>query len=292
MESQFVNFNSSLPTFNISWNIANRTLPPMRSHAHTNSSKSFNQLILCGLNISKILKVIILDRKQKSPQSGAPPTLAGRKFGNKKAALFAWILLQSIPEETIISPHILEFLEQTLEPIPSKASFSMPTPGLTINNIWKIKQFLEINKKRVIETILGMLKYKLIENVILFERCLGARAVYQTVRTPTETNSGAGEGETEGVSYGQYAYASFPVDVIVHFHTRPSAFRFSCLPASRVECLLHLPSLRMVFSSKRATDDYRGRGLGVIQVRHAAPRRDPGVPARLVPALHHAQAVP
>jgi hypothetical protein len=42
-----------------------------------------------------------------------------RKGGTKKASLFACMTLQSIPEETIISPHILEFLEQTLEPIPS-----------------------------------------------------------------------------------------------------------------------------------------------------------------------------
>lgn len=59
----------------------------------------------------------------------------------------------------------------------------------------------------------------------------------------------------EGASYGQYVYASFPVDVIVHFHMQPSTFRFSCLPASRVECLLQLPSLQIVFSSKRASDE-------------------------------------
>jgi len=46
-----------------------------------------------------------------------------RKSSTKKASLFAWMTLQSIPEETIISPHILEFLEQTLEPIPSKNNF-------------------------------------------------------------------------------------------------------------------------------------------------------------------------
>lgn len=66
------------------------------------------------------------------------------------------------------------------------------------------------------------------------------------------------EGATgEGVyaQYGQYVYASFPVDVIVHFYMQPSTFRFSCLPASRVECLLQLPSLQIVFSSKRATDE-------------------------------------
>ncbi|KAI8428347.1 hypothetical protein MSG28_002533 [Choristoneura fumiferana] len=112
---------------------------------------------------------------------------ASPRKGSKKAALFAWITLQSIPEETVISPHILEFLEQTLEPIPTKASFSAPAP--------------------------------------------------------------------EGASYGQYVYASFPVDVIVQFHMQPSTFRFSCLPASRVECLLQLPSLRIVFSSKRAQEE-------------------------------------
>ena len=31
-----------------------------------------------------------------------------------------------------------------------------------------------------------------------------------------------------------------------------STFRFSCLPVSRVECMLRLPSLDLVFSSKRA----------------------------------------
>ncbi|KAL1138267.1 hypothetical protein AAG570_009956 [Ranatra chinensis] len=48
-------------------------------------------------------------------------TLPGqRRSGTKKASLFAWMTLQSIPEETIISPHILDFLEQTLEPIPTQ----------------------------------------------------------------------------------------------------------------------------------------------------------------------------
>jgi len=43
-----------------------------------------------------------------------------RKTSTKKASLYCWATLQSIPEETIISPHILEFLEQTLAPIPAQ----------------------------------------------------------------------------------------------------------------------------------------------------------------------------
>lgn len=53
-------------------------------------------------------------------------TPSAKKQGIKKASLFAWMTLQSVPEETIISPHILEFLEQTLEPIPAK---TMNTTG-------------------------------------------------------------------------------------------------------------------------------------------------------------------
>lgn len=59
-------------------------------------------------------------------------------------------------------------------------------------------------------------------------------------------------------SMNQYAYASFPVDVIVFFHMQPSTFRFSCLPVSRVECMLQLPSLDIVFSSKRADTEPSG----------------------------------
>lgn len=61
--------------------------------------------------------------------------------------------------------------------------------------------------------------------------------------------------DQDPTNYGNYVYASFPVDVIVYFHMQPSTFRFSCLPVSRVECLLQLPSLDIVFSSKRAEDE-------------------------------------
>ncbi|KAH0953833.1 hypothetical protein HN011_011903 [Eciton burchellii] len=125
-----------------------------------------------------------------------------RKSSTKKASLFAWMTLQSIPEETIISPHILEFLEQTLEPIPSKNNFQ--------SNAQTNAGFLE----------------------------------------NTENTSWAATAASSN-----YVYASFPVDVIVYFHMQPSTFRFSCLPVSRVECMLQLPSLDIIFSSKRAEEE-------------------------------------
>lgn len=115
-----------------------------------------------------------------------------RRLSSKRASLFAWMTLQSIPEETIISPHILEFLEQTLEPIPFKSENADASPNPV--------------------------------NIDLLQE-------------------------------NYVAYASFPVDVIVYFHMQPSTFRFSCLPVSRVECMLQLPSLDIVFSSKRQDDD-------------------------------------
>ncbi|XP_076663219.1 transmembrane protein KIAA1109 homolog tweek isoform X13 [Andrena cerasifolii] len=127
-----------------------------------------------------------------------------KKCSTKKASLFAWMTLQSIPEETIISPHILEFLEQTLEPIPSKAHFHSHAQT----------------------------------NVVF----------------PTENTESTSWAAT-AASSSNYVYASFPVDVIVYFHMQPSTFRFSCLPVSRVECMLQLPSLDLVFSSKRAEEE-------------------------------------
>jgi len=57
------------------------------------------------------------------------------------------------------------------------------------------------------------------------------------------------------VSSSNYAYASFPVDVVVYIRIQPSFIRFTCLPVSRVECLLRLPSVDVVFSSTKADLD-------------------------------------
>lgn len=134
----------------------------------------------------------------------SPPQL--RRPSNKKAILFAWITLQSIPQETIISPHILDFLEKTLEPIPSSS----------------------VQAKDVFPS--------------------SGHAMF------------AMDGESPwgpNMTTGNYVYASFPVDVMVYFHMEPSTFRFSCLPVSRVECMLQLPSLDIVFSSKRAEEEFQ-----------------------------------
>ncbi|XP_055643314.1 bridge-like lipid transfer protein family member 1 isoform X2 [Toxorhynchites rutilus septentrionalis] len=157
-----------------------------------------------GLDVKLQYQSKIIDEGVSPRLSTNDPFGVTRKHGLKRATLFAWMTLQSIPEETIISPHILEFLEQTLEPIPSKI-ISVPSNPVNL-------QMLENN----------------------------------------------------------YAvYASFPVDVVVYFHMQPSTFRFSCLPVSRVECMLQLPSLDIIFSSNRQEEDSTSIGVGEGEAKSA-----------------------
>ncbi|KAB1282162.1 Transmembrane protein [Camelus dromedarius] len=125
--------------------------------------------------------------------------------GVKTAKLYAWVALQSLPEEMVISPCLLDFLEKALETIPI-------TP-------------IERNYTTVSSQD---------EDMGHFE-----------IPDPME------ESTTSLVSSSTSAYSSFPVDVVVYVRVQPSQIKFSCLPVSRVECMLKLPSLDLVFSSNR-----------------------------------------
>uniref|UniRef100_A0A182JTV4 Bridge-like lipid transfer protein family member 1 C-terminal domain-containing protein n=1 Tax=Anopheles christyi TaxID=43041 RepID=A0A182JTV4_9DIPT len=153
--------------------------------------------------------------------STADPFGVSRKLASKRATLFAWMTLQSIPEETIISPHILEFMEQTLEPIPSTKGTG-GTSGMGGGS--------------------------------------SGGASGANGSGVTAASGGPSNPVNLQMLEHNYAavYASFPVDVVVYFHMQPSTFRFSCLPVSRVECMLQLPSLDIIFSSNRQDDDTSG----------------------------------
>ncbi|CAI9617533.1 unnamed protein product, partial [Staurois parvus] len=126
--------------------------------------------------------------------------------GVKTAKLYAWVALQSLPEEMVISPNLLDFLEKALETIPI-------TP-------------IERNYAAVSAQD---------EDIGQFD-----------LQDPLE------ESTTSLVSSSTSAYSSFPVDVVVYVRVQPSQIKFSCLPVSRVECMLKLPSLDLVFSSNRS----------------------------------------
>uniref|UniRef100_A0A8C8FWJ0 Bridge-like lipid transfer protein family member 1 C-terminal domain-containing protein n=1 Tax=Oncorhynchus tshawytscha TaxID=74940 RepID=A0A8C8FWJ0_ONCTS len=124
--------------------------------------------------------------------------------GVKTAKLYAWVALQTLPEEMVISPCLLDFLEKALETIPIT----------TVE-----RNYTAVNSQE--------------EDIGQFEPV-----------DPLE------ESTTSLVS-STSAYSSFPVDVVVYVRVQPSQIRFSCLPMSRVECMLKLPSLDLVFSSNR-----------------------------------------
>uniref|UniRef100_A0A670IR01 Bridge-like lipid transfer protein family member 1 n=1 Tax=Podarcis muralis TaxID=64176 RepID=A0A670IR01_PODMU len=125
--------------------------------------------------------------------------------GVKTAKLYAWVALQSLPEEMVISPCLLDFLEKALETIPI-------TP-------------IERNYAAVTSQDEDMGQFDM--------------------QDPLE------ESTASLVSSSTSAYSSFPVDVVVYVRVQPSQIKFSCLPVSRVECMLKLPSLDLVFSSNR-----------------------------------------
>ncbi|KAH0511099.1 hypothetical protein LTLLF_152015 [Microtus ochrogaster] len=147
------------------------------------------------------------------PQPPPIPSAKGKSSGGVKTAkLYAWVALQSLPEEMVISPCLLDFLEKALETIPI-------TP-------------IERNYTAVSSQD---------EDMGHFE-----------IPDPME------ESTTSLVSSSTSAYSSFPVDVVVYVRVQPSQIKFSCLPVSRVECMLKLPSLDLVFSSNRGELDTLG----------------------------------
>ncbi|KAG8134646.1 hypothetical protein E2320_007756 [Naja naja] len=147
--------------------------------------------------------------KAKTLLTPQPPPIPSAKSkgtgGVKTAKLYAWVALQSLPEEMVISPCLLDFLEKALETIPI-------TP-------------IERNYTAISSQD---------EDIGQFD-----------MQDPLE------ESTASLVSSSTSAYSSFPVDVVVYVRVQPSQIKFSCLPVSRVECMLKLPSLDLVFSSNR-----------------------------------------
>uniref|UniRef100_A0A3B3YWT1 Bridge-like lipid transfer protein family member 1 C-terminal domain-containing protein n=1 Tax=Poecilia mexicana TaxID=48701 RepID=A0A3B3YWT1_9TELE len=160
---------------------------------------------------SKTLKT---DSPNASRGSSLPRTLSKESklyakgkgvSGVKTAKLYAWVALQTLPEEMVISPCLLDFLEKALETIPI-------TP---------------------------------------VDRSYAATATQEEDMGQFDPVDPLEESTTSLVSSSTSAYSSFPVDVVVYVRVQPSQIRFSCLPMSRVECMLKLPSLDLVFSSNR-----------------------------------------
>ncbi|XP_016400966.1 bridge-like lipid transfer protein family member 1 isoform X2 [Sinocyclocheilus rhinocerous] len=173
--------------------------------------------------------------------SPPPPPLPSAKgkasVGVKMAKLYAWVALQTLPEEMVISPCLLDFLEKALETIPI-------TPV--------DRNYTTLNVPE--------------EDVGHFDSV-----------EPLE------ESQVSLVSSATSSYSSFPVDVVVYVRVQPSQIRFSCLPMSRVECMLKLPSLDLVFSSNRGE---------LEPTATTFPSEGPHTPSSTPPSVHNANRVP
>ncbi|KAL8597089.1 hypothetical protein ACOMHN_008162 [Nucella lapillus] len=137
-----------------------------------------------------------LDSGEVTQLTGALP-----KKAVKKANLYAWLSLQTLPEEMIISPCLLDFLEQALEPLPiSPSTQHKKATAMDMGSVLHLNMDLDASQ--------------------------------------------ASLGLPMGGTF-------FPVDVVVSIKVEPSSIRFNCQPISRVECLLQVPSLELVFSTKK-----------------------------------------
>ncbi|XP_050415172.1 bridge-like lipid transfer protein family member 1 [Patella vulgata] len=132
------------------------------------------------------------------PTDNTNPQPGSKRGTMKRANLYAWLSLNTLPEEMIISPCLLDFLEQALEPLP----ISQPTAHKKVD---------------VMGSVLNM----------------ELDASHGSLTSPV-------------------GLASFPVDVVVFIRVERSMIRFNCIPISRVECVLNVPSLELVFSTKKA----------------------------------------
>ncbi|XP_014897189.1 bridge-like lipid transfer protein family member 1 [Poecilia latipinna] len=171
--------------------------------------------------------------KTNSLLAPPPPPVAAAKGkgigGVKTAKLYAWVALQTLPEEMVISPCLLDFLEKALETIPI-------TP---------------------------------------VDRSYAATATQEEDMGQFDPVDPLEESTTSLVSSSTSAYSSFPVDVVVYVRVQPSQIRFSCLPMSRVECMLKLPSLDLVFSSNRGELE-TATGTNPMDGPHAPSSTPPG----------------
>ncbi|CAH8479704.1 unnamed protein product [Schistosoma rodhaini] len=107
----------------------------------------------------------------------------------KQADLYISCFLQKLPNELIVQPALLDFLEQAIENLPFISDWNSEVDSVSSDS----------------------------GNEIFFEK--------------------------------------FPVHAIVHLHIQPFTIRFLCLPTSRMQCLMVLPFLDAVFSTKRDDPD-------------------------------------
>jgi len=164
-----------------------------------------------------------------------------------------------------ISPALLDFIEQTLEPFDMiKTSFENAS-----NKASPVHPPFQNN----INTTTGATRTSLhpANNNTFFLKNYDnpSQSSAQIPSKSGETKEGKElQKQAESPSY-------FPVEVVVFVSMLPSCIRFTCLPQSTMECLLKLPTLELVFSTYKIDSHmqeklygklYEGLGYGDTRV--------------------------
>ncbi len=189
---------------------------------------------------------------------------------SKKANLYAMIKLESFVMPTFthnlmskdimssrdmcISPALLDFLEQTLEPFDNimqsqfEPNSNVNTPIYNLNNNNNNINNTGLNKSYFASPQQQQKQQRtndFNENKVNFRN---------NASNESQLNEPASSFGKEVVSKNQKTNQEttasyFPVEVVVFVNMLPSSIRFTCLPQSTMECLLKLPTLEMVFST-------------------------------------------
>ena len=144
-------------------------------------------------------------------------------------------------QEMLISPTLLDFLEQALEPIPMEQLLASQNRSCESGLLFIQCPFYIVRAPCVVY----------MKMYLLF--------VYHTA-DDLGLNRTAADPETidldeSGASLGGGQYGALPIDIVVYLHIQPSVIRLTCLPVSRVQCLIKIPAVDVVFSTKRADAD-------------------------------------
>uniref|UniRef100_A0A915K7L7 Fragile site-associated protein C-terminal domain-containing protein n=1 Tax=Romanomermis culicivorax TaxID=13658 RepID=A0A915K7L7_ROMCU len=172
---------------------------------------------LPGLNVKSYYASKNSSEKKISVQtlkfSGLPDDVINQMTSSiKRGQFYLCLSLERMPAETVIGTHILDFIEQTLEPISNFGS-----PG---------------TKSSSSALGVGVAEAK------AMKQCQGDHT--------SETVISVDQSETV------YTMSSFPVDVIIYMNIQSSNLRFVSQPHSMIECLLRLPQLKLVATSRKA----------------------------------------
>nr|KAG5688413.1 hypothetical protein BaRGS_001195 [Batillaria attramentaria] len=140
-------------------------------------------------------------RQKMKRMESAPPALMNKKQSAPQVETTVFFMPSVDVKEMIISPCLLDFLEQALEPLPiSPSTQHKKVSAVDMDSVLNLNMDLDASQASL------------------------------------------------GLPMGP---AFFPVDVVVNIKVEPSTIRFNCQPISRVECLLQVPSLELVFSTKK-----------------------------------------